>query len=84
MIFDNYDDPDAYDVERHHPVATHGSIVITTRLPSRVGSDYILVEPLQKIEDSLTVLQTRSKRANVTLGEGILQGCKRRETLTAM
>ncbi|CAG8907052.1 unnamed protein product, partial [Penicillium egyptiacum] len=66
LIFDNYDDPGLFEINDYYPHTTsHGAILVTTRCPDRVGGNILHVKPLQDIEDSLAVLQTRSKRLNV-------------------
>jgi len=69
IIFDNYDEPGVYNIEQYYPPATHGSIIMTTRLPSQVNGIHVPVQPLLKIEDSLAVLQTRSRRTDIASGE---------------
>lgn len=69
MIFDNYDKPHTYEIEKYYPTATYGSIIVTTRLSSQVQGYLIPVQPLRKIEDRLAVLQTRSRRTNVLSGK---------------
>ena len=68
LIFDNYDDPDQYNIERYYPSASHGTIIITTRRPYRVVEGPIMVQPLSDLEESLEILQTRSHRDNVKSG----------------
>ncbi|KAJ5640322.1 uncharacterized protein N7484_008184 [Penicillium longicatenatum] len=66
LLFDNYDDPDLFEINDYYPHTTsHGAILVTTRWPDRVGGNILHVKPLQDIADSLAVLQTRSKRENV-------------------
>ncbi|KAJ5128190.1 hypothetical protein N7526_006356 [Penicillium atrosanguineum] len=66
LIFDNYDDPDQFEINNYYPhTISHGAIIVTTRWPDRVGGNLLHVKPLQDIEDSLAVLRTRSKRENV-------------------
>src|SRR5882757_6502088 len=36
LIFDNYDNPDEYDITQYYPAVAHGSIIVTTRVPSRI------------------------------------------------
>lgn len=62
LIFDNHDEPEGYAIEAYYPQAGHGSIVVTTRLPELVSGQQIRVQPLQKIEESLDILQARSGR----------------------
>jgi hypothetical protein len=69
MIFDNYDDPESYRVERYFPDALHGSIIITTRRPELVAGYPIRLQPLQQIEEQLKILETRSARENVKSGK---------------
>lgn len=69
IIFDNYDEPSVFTIDKYYPIVTHGSIIVTTRLPSRISDVFISVKPLHRIEDSLAVLQTRSQRSNVDSGE---------------
>jgi hypothetical protein len=68
LIFDNYDDPSQFQIDHYHPPSSHGAIVITTRRPDLVTGTLLHVKPFQNIEDSLAILQTRSKRENVQLG----------------
>jgi|SRR4051794_36889271 len=68
LIFDNYDDPDQYDIERYYPYVSHGSIIITTRLPDRLNGRKIKVRSMNKAHDGLRILATRSDRAGVESG----------------
>jgi nucleoside phosphorylase len=68
LIFDNYDDPDQYDIERYYPYVSHGSIIITTRLPDRVNGRQIKVRSMNKVHDGLRILATRSDRVGVESG----------------
>lgn len=68
LIFDNYDDPAQFRIDHYYPSASHGAIVITTRRPDLVAGTALHIKPFQNIEDSLAILQTRSKRANVPTG----------------
>ena len=67
LIFDNYDEPTQFDISQYCPYAAHGSIVITTRLPDQVqlSSDKVRVQPLRDTDESLEILQRRSRRQNV-------------------
>ncbi|KGO78557.1 Tetratricopeptide-like helical [Penicillium italicum] len=65
LIFDNYDDPAQFRIENYHPPASHGAILVTTRRPDLVSGSTLDIKPLQKIEDSLAILQTRSGRDDV-------------------
>jgi len=69
LIFDNYDDPDQYQITKYYPHASHGSIIITTRLPDLVDGAPIKVQHLHRLEDSLQILETRSERPNVKSGQ---------------
>jgi GTPase SAR1 family protein len=68
LIFDNYDEPEQYKIENYYPPASHGAIVVTTRLPRLVAGRPILIKSLKETEESLEVLRTRSERENVTSG----------------
>ncbi|KAJ6142983.1 hypothetical protein N7471_002436 [Penicillium samsonianum] len=66
LLFDNYDDPDQFEINGYYPhTRCHRAVIVTTRWPDRVGGNILHVKPLQNIKDSLAVLQTRSKRENV-------------------
>ncbi|KAJ5458800.1 hypothetical protein N7530_010744 [Penicillium desertorum] len=66
LLFDNYDDPDQFDISDYYPHTTsHGTILVTSRCPDRVGGKTLHIKELQQIEESLKVLQTRSERENV-------------------
>jgi tetratricopeptide (TPR) repeat protein len=65
LIFDNYDDPDQFRINDYYPPASHGAIVVTTRRPDLIAGSTLDIKPLESIEDSLAILQTRSKRENV-------------------
>ncbi|PKY07197.1 TPR-like protein [Aspergillus campestris IBT 28561] len=67
LIFDNYDEPSLFEIEKYYPPTSHGAIVVTTRRPDIVAGSTLHIKPFQKIEDSLAILQTRSKRENVQL-----------------
>jgi len=71
LIFDNYDDPDQYQITKFYPYASHGSITITTRLPDLVRGVRIKVQHLDRLEDSLQILETRSERQNVKSGQSL-------------
>jgi hypothetical protein len=68
LIFDNYDDPNQYQIEQYYPFVAHGSIIITTRQPDRVNGYQIKVQSITNDEDSLNILATRSGRPDVLLG----------------
>ncbi|KAJ5115652.1 TPR-like protein [Penicillium atrosanguineum] len=65
LIFDGYNDPNQFNIEDYYPPSFHGAIIVTTRRPEFVKGTAIHVQPLQKLEDSLSILQNRSQRENV-------------------
>lgn len=68
LVFDNYDEPGLYDIKKHYPYASHGSVIITTRVPEQVNGVKIKVSPLSRVEESLRILETRSERHGVGSG----------------
>ncbi|RMZ79634.1 hypothetical protein DV737_g3329, partial [Chaetothyriales sp. CBS 132003] len=52
LIFDNFDDPGQYPIERYYPYVSHGAIIITTRRPDLVAGSEIRLQPLQDVEES--------------------------------
>jgi hypothetical protein len=68
LIYDNYDNPEEYDITKYYPSVAHGSIIVTTRVPSRLNGSKVNVRSLSKEEDSLRILSTRSEREEVELG----------------
>lgn len=62
LIYDNYDEPDAYDIARFYPAGDHGTILVTTRSPQQVNGYEVRVGPLEDLQDSLDILQSRSGR----------------------
>jgi len=68
LIFDNYDNPDQFNIEKYYPATSHGAIMVTTRLPHRVTGRTVKIQPLKDIEEGLAILQTRSQRDNVKSG----------------
>ncbi|KAJ5117722.1 TPR-like protein [Penicillium atrosanguineum] len=68
LIFDGYNDPNQFNIEDYYPPSFHGAIIVTTRRPEFVKGTAIHVQPLQKLEDSLSILQNRSQRENVQSG----------------
>jgi len=69
LIFDNHDEPQRYDISKCFPCVSHGSIIITTRLPELVNGEKIKVRPKAKGDESLRILETRSGRENVEPGK---------------
>jgi hypothetical protein len=72
LILDNHDDPDGYKIQGYFPFVAHGSIIITTRLPDRLTGKKIKVRSMEKEEDSLRILATRSGREDTESGDNIL------------
>ena len=68
LIFDNYDDPDQYNLTKYYPSVAHGSIIITTRQPRRINGEQVKVESMTKANDSLAILATRSGRQAIQSG----------------
>lgn len=71
LVFDNYDDPDQFDINNYCPNTGHGSVILTTRLPDLVHGRQVRVQPLNDIEESLNILQTRSQRNDVKHGKSV-------------
>lgn len=69
LIFDNYDEPDQFNINSFCPNTCHGSIIITTRLPEQITGQQVQVQPLQDINNGLAILQARSGRKQVQKGE---------------
>jgi NB-ARC domain len=69
LIFDNYDEPDLFDIQKYYPHTAHGSIIITTRLPDQVSGTQVQLRSLGHIDESLQVLETRSGRKNLKAGK---------------
>jgi hypothetical protein len=77
MVYDNYDDPrlpgidssTGYDIRNFFPQRAHGSILITTRSPRLAFAKQLRLEKLDDMDQSLTILATRSGR-EVKEGEG--------------
>lgn len=68
LIFDSYDDPNQFDIDYYYPPVSHGAIIVTTRRSDLVAGSTIHIKPFQNIDDSLTILRTRSKRENIKSG----------------
>lgn len=75
LIFDNYNEPDHFDLETFCPNTGHGSVIITTRLPGLVTGQPVRVQPLQDIYHSLAILQARSGRPEALWGECTFVRC---------
>lgn len=71
LIFDNYDEPEQFNISKYCPYAAHGSIIITSRLPDLIPFSccQVRVKPLTDVEESLDILRTRSRRENVRNGK---------------
>ncbi|MCJ1425603.1 hypothetical protein MMC29_003503 [Sticta canariensis] len=62
LVFDNVDDPQAYDIRSYFPEADQGFILITTRSSQlRIGK-VISVKNLQNINESIAILAQMSQR----------------------
>lgn len=72
LIFDNYDEPQSYDITKYYPYTSQGNIVVTTHLPDQVSGQQLLVSPLQDLGHGLHILETRSRRPDVASGEYFL------------
>lgn len=71
MIFDNYDDPDLFDLFKYVPNSAHGSVIVTTRLPDLVRGQQmsqIRISPINNLHDNLEILEVRSQRHNIRYG----------------
>jgi len=73
LVFDNYDDPDQFNIREYFPSVAKGSIIITTRRPDLVSGTKINVRSIAEKEESLRILATRSGRENVESGENTSQ-----------
>lgn len=62
LIFDNYDDPSQFDIKSYYPLTSYGAIIVTTRRPDLVAGVEVRIHPLQNIDESLEILETRSQR----------------------
>jgi hypothetical protein len=69
LIFDNYDDPDQFNIRGYYPLVAHGSIIVTTRQRNRVNGEEIHLQPMAQEEESLRILARRSGRTNVESGK---------------
>lgn len=62
LIFDNYDNPELFDISQQYPYVSHGAILVTTRLSSSTIGNQVSVRPFSDIEKGIDVLRTRSSR----------------------
>jgi hypothetical protein len=69
LIFDNYDDPDQFNIREYFPSVVQGSIIITTRRSNLVSGTKINVRSITEKKESLRILATRSGRENVESGK---------------
>lgn len=71
LVFDNYDEPAQFDIGKFCPYTAHGSILITSRLPEhiRLSSHQISVQALSDVEESLEILEKRSRRPQIRNGK---------------
>jgi hypothetical protein len=69
LIFDDYNDPNQFNIREYFPSVTQGSIIITTRQPDGVSGTKIKVRSMVEKEESLRILVTRSRRENVDSGK---------------
>lgn len=72
LIYDNFDNPDEYDIKTYFPAVGQGSIIITTRQPRAVNGHHLRVRSMKEMEDGLQILATRSQRDSVGSGTNIL------------
>jgi hypothetical protein len=68
LIYDNYDELEEYNLTKYYPSVAHGSIIVTTRVPSRVNGSKVNLRSLSKEEDSLRILSARSERERIESG----------------
>jgi hypothetical protein len=68
LIFDNHDDPEQYDIHEYYPMASHGSIIITTRCPEAIQGRKIRVGPMAEEVFGISILETRSGRKCLAQG----------------
>lgn len=47
LVFDSYDDPDQFGTKQYYLPASHGAIIITTRLPVYVQEMTVSVRPIE-------------------------------------
>lgn len=71
LIFDNHDDPEQYDIHEYYPMASHGSIIITTRCPEAIQGRKLRVGPMAQEVLGIAILETRSGRKGLAQG-----GCR--------
>lgn len=73
LIFDNYDEPEQYEIDKYYPAVMHGSIIVTTRQPESVTGERVRIRSMDKTKDSVRILALRTGRENVESGKNILQ-----------
>ncbi|KAJ5438022.1 uncharacterized protein N7458_009020 [Penicillium daleae] len=67
LIFDNYDNPSQFKIDRYYPPASHGTIIVTSRRSDLVAGSNVQIKPFKNIKEGLDILQTRSKRENILI-----------------
>lgn len=76
LIFDNYDEPNEFTITNYLPIICSGSVVVTTRLPDLVRGQrmpQLRVSKIENLDESLQILQSRSRREDVRHGEYALE-----------
>lgn len=68
LIFDNYDDPEAYSIKQFFPYRVQGSIIITTRSSQLSFGKAVPVKELKQ-EQGLEILARRSNRPQAIEGK---------------
>jgi hypothetical protein len=76
LIFDNYDDPDQYELHKYYPFVAHGSVIVITRQPDRLNGHRIKVRSISSRDESIRILTTRCERDNVESGRKTLTTAK--------
>lgn len=78
LVFDNYDDTNDFAIDSYFPPAAHGAVLITSRRAPLVNCipEPLKIEPLQEINESLKILETRSKRMSLASGMCRLEDMK--------
>jgi hypothetical protein len=60
--------PDGYDIRQYLPDTDHGAVIVTTRSSTVQIGDLLRLRKLQKIEDSLRILESTSGRTGAQDG----------------
>lgn len=69
LVFDNYDDPELFDISKYYPLAGHGSILVTTRRPDLMNDEVLRLQSLVDVDECLQILEIRSRRRDVKQGK---------------